>query len=76
MMNERERRRSSKNRWTRWYMWLAYGGGVLGVIAAVVLVVTITLTPDNGYRAESDQELPTLAPDKVAALIPNPPMRR
>jgi len=33
MMNENELRDSLKNRWTRWYMWLAYGVGILCVIA-------------------------------------------
>ena len=33
MMTEPERRASPNNPWTRWYMWLAYGGGILGVIA-------------------------------------------
>ena len=45
MMNENERLNSPKNRWTRWYMWLAYGGGILGVIAVVVVIMTMADAP-------------------------------
>ncbi len=70
MMNENERRNSPKNRWTRWYMWLAYGGGVLAVIAAVVVIVVMAPAPSsNGKTAVSHQKLATLTPDEVAALI-------
>ena len=69
-MTENERRGSPKNRWTRWYMWLAYGGGILGVIAAVVVIMTMADAPSR------DEELlarhhntPTLTPHEAAALI-------
>ena len=70
MMNENERRASPKNRWTRWYMWLAYGGGILGVIAVVVVIMTMADAPSR------DEELlarhhntPTLTPDEASALM-------
>ncbi|MDE2788708.1 MAG: hypothetical protein OXL37_18910 [Chloroflexota bacterium] len=70
MMNENERRASPKNRWTRWYMWLAYGGGILGVIAVGVVIVAMAPAPgNNGKTAVSHQKLATLTPDEVAALI-------
>ena len=68
MMNENERRASPKNRWTRWYMWLAYGGGVLGVIAVVIVAMAVA-PGNNGKTAVSHQKLATLTPDEVAALI-------
>ena len=70
MMNENQQRDSSKNRWTRWYMWLAYGGGILGVIAVGVVIVAMAPAPgNNGKTAVSHQKLATLTPDEVAALI-------
>ena len=70
MMNENERRASPKNRWTRWYMWLAYGGGILGLTAVVVVIMTMADAPSR------DEELlarhhntPTLTPHDAAALI-------
>ena len=69
MMNENERRASPKNRWTRWYMWLAYGGGVLGVIAAVVVIVAMAPAPSsNGKTVVSHHNMATLSPHDVAAL--------
>ena len=70
MMTENERRGSQRNRWTRWYMWLAYGGGVLGVVAAVVVIVTMAPAPSsNGETAASHRNMATLTPDEVAALM-------
>ena len=70
MMNENERRNSPKNRWTRWYMWLAYGGGILGVIAAVVVIVAMAPAPSsNGKTVASHHNMATLTPHEVAALI-------
>ena len=70
MMTESERRDSPKNRWTRWYMWLAYGGGILGVVAAVVVIVTMAPAPSsNGRTAASHRNMATLTPHDVAALM-------
>ncbi len=70
MMTENERRGSPKNRWTRWYMWLAYGGGVLGVVAAVVVIVAMALAPSsNGRTAASHRDMATLTPHDAAALV-------
>ena len=70
MMAENERRGSQRNRWTRWYMWLAYGGGVLSVIAAVVIIVTMAAAPSsNGRTAASHRNMATLTPHDAAALI-------
>ena len=70
MMTETERRPSPKNRWTRWYMWLAYGGGILSVIAVVVVIMAMAAAPGrDGETAVSHQQLATLTPDEVAALI-------
>ena len=64
-MTENERRGSQKNRWTRWYMWLAYGGGVLGVVAAVFVIVTMAAAPSsNGETAASYRNMATLTPTK------------
>ena len=70
MMNENERRASPKNRWTRWYMWLAYGGGVLVVIAAVVVIMTMADAPSRDEELVArHHNTPTLSPHDVAALI-------
>ena len=70
MMTENERRGSQKNRWTRWYMWLAYGGGVLGVIAAVVVIVAMAPAPSsNGKTVASHHNMATLSPHDAAALV-------
>ena len=75
MMNENERRASPKNRWTRWYMWLAYGGSILGVIAAVVVIVAMALAPSsNGKTVASHHNMATLTPHDVAALIRQHPI--
>ena len=70
MMTENERRASPKNRWTRWYMWLACGGVILGVIAVVVVIMTM---PDAPSRDEEllarHHNTPTLSPHEAAALI-------
>ena len=69
-MNENERRASPKNRWTRWYMWLAYGGGVLVVIAAVVVIMTMADAPSRDEELVArHHNTPTLSPHDVAALI-------
>ena len=70
MMNENERRASPKNRWTRWYMWLAYGGGILGVIAVVVVIMTMADAPSRDEELVArHHNTPTLSPHDVAALI-------
>ena len=70
MMTENERRGSQKNRWTRWYMWLAYGGGVLAVIAAVVVIVAMAPAPSsNGKTVVSHHNMATLSPYEAAALV-------
>ena len=70
MMNENERRASPKNRWTRWYMWLAYGGCVLVVIAAVVVIVAMAPAPSrNGKTVASHHNMATLTPHDAAALV-------
>ena len=70
MMTENERRGSQRNRWTRWYMWLAYGGGVLGVVAAVFVIVTMAAAPSsNGETAASYRNMATLTPNEAAALV-------
>ena len=73
MMTENERRGSQKNRWTRWYMWLAYGGGVLIVIAAVVVIAVLATGHDDGetvtiYHSTatvSHQPTPTISPAEL-----------
>ena len=70
MMNENERRASPKNRWTRWYMWLAYGGGILGVTAVVVVIMTMADAPSRDEELVArHHNTPTLSPHDVAALI-------
>ena len=70
MMNENERLNSPKNRWTRWYMWLAYGGGILGVIAVVVVIMTMADAPSRDEELVArHHNTPTLSPHDVAALI-------
>ena len=70
MMTENERRASPKNRWIRWYMWLAYGGGVLGVIAAVVVIMAMAPAPSSdGKTVPSHHNMATLSTHDVAALI-------
>ena len=70
MMNENERLNSPKNRWTRWYMWLAYGGGILGVIAVVVAIMTMADAPSRDEELVArHHNTPTLSPHDVAALI-------
>jgi hypothetical protein len=70
MMTENERRASPKNRWTRWYMWLAYGGGILGVIAVVVVIMTMADAPSRDEEMLArHHNTPTLSPHDVAALI-------
>ena len=69
-MNENERLNSPKNRWTRWYMWLAYGGGILGVIAVVVVIMTMADAPSRDEELVArHHNTPTLSPHDVAALI-------
>ena len=69
-MTENERRGSQKNRWTRWYMWLAYGGGVLGVIAAVVVIVAMAPAPSSDSETvASHHNMATLSPHDAAALV-------
>ena len=69
MMTESERRGSPKNRWTRWYMWLAYGGGVLGVVAAVVVIAVLSTGHGDGEAVVSHHNMATLSPHEAAALI-------
>ena len=70
MMNENQQRDSSKNRWTRWYMWLDYGGGILGVIAVVVVIMTMADAPSRDEEILArHHNTPTLSPHDVAALI-------
>ena len=70
MMTENERRGSQRNRWTRWYMWLAYGGGILGVIAAVIVIMTIVASPSSdGETMVSHHNMATLTPHEEAALV-------
>ena len=69
MMAENERRDSQKNRWTRWYMWLAYGGGVLSVVAAVVVVAVLSTGHGDGEAVASHHNMATLSPHDAAALI-------
>ena len=69
MMTENERRASPNNRWTRWYMWLAYGGGVLGVIAAVVVIAVLSTGHGDGEAVVSHHNMATLSPHEAAALI-------
>ena len=70
MMNEHERRGSPKNRWTRGYMWLAYGGGVLVVIAAVVVIMAMAPAPSsNGKTVASHHNMAKLTPHDAAALV-------
>ncbi len=70
MMTDNERRGSPKNRWTRWYMWLAYGGGILGVIAAVVVIVAMApASSSNGKTVVSHHNMATLTPHEAAALM-------
>ena len=69
MMTENERRGSPKNRWTRWYMWLAYGGGVLVVIAAVVVITVLSTGHGDGEAVVSHHNMATLTPHDAAALI-------
>ena len=65
-MNENERRASPKNRWTCWYMWLAYGGGVLVMIAVVVLTTALggdgeTVAIYHSTATVSHQPTPTIS---------------
>ena len=70
MMNESERHVPPKNRWTRRYMWVAYGGGILGVIAVVVVIVATASAPGrDGETVASHHNMATLTPYEVAALI-------
>ena len=70
MMTENERRASPKNRWTRWYMWLAYGGGILGVIAVVVVIMTMADAPGrDDEMVARHHSMATLSPHDAAALI-------
>jgi len=68
-MTENERRGSPNNRWTRWYMWLAYGGGVLGVIAAVVVIAVLSTGHGDGEAVVSHHNMATLSPHEAAALV-------
>ncbi len=68
MMNENVRRGSPKNRWTRWYMWLAYGGGVLAVVAVVFGVVAMAMHGD-GKSVVQHHNIATLTPHEAAALM-------
>ena len=69
-MTENERRGSQKNRWTRWYMWLAYGGGILSVVAVAVVIVTMAAAPSSdGETVASHHNMATLSPHDAAALI-------
>ena len=46
-------------------MWLAYGGGVLGVIAAVVVIVAMAAAPSgNGKTTASHRNMATLPPTR------------
>ena len=73
MMTESERRVSPKNRWTRWYMRLAYGGGVLVVIAVVVVMAVLatghgddeTVVIYPGTAPASHQPTPTINPAEL-----------
>ena len=73
MMTENERRASPKNRWTRWYMWLAYGGGVLVMIAVVVVMAVLatghgddeTVVIYPGTAPASHQPTPTINPAEL-----------
>ncbi len=73
MMTENERGASPKNGWTRWYMWLAYGGGVLIVIAAVVVIAVLATGHDDGETVKiyystatvSHQPTPTISPAEL-----------
>ena len=68
MMTENERRGSQKDRWTRWYMWLAYGGGILGVIAVVIVAMAAAPSSD-GETVASHHNMATVSPHDAAALI-------
>ncbi len=51
-------------------MWLAYGGGVLGVIAAVVVIMAMAAAPSSdGKTVASHHNMATLSPHEAAALI-------
>ena len=70
MMNENERRASTKNLWTRWYMWLAYGGGILGVTTLVVVIMTMPAASSRDEEAVArHHNTPTLSPQDAAALM-------
>ena len=46
-------------------MWLAYGGGILGVIAVGVVIVAMAPAPgNNGKTAVSHHNMATLTPTK------------
>ena len=70
-MIENERRASPKSRWTRRYMWLAYGGGVLALIAVVVVVLAtrhgddemVVIYPSTALA--SHQPTPTINPAEL-----------
>ena len=75
MMNENERLNSPKNRWTRWYMWLAYGGGILGVIAVVVVIMTMADAPSRDEElVASHHNMATLTPTRRGCA--DPPTRQ
>ena len=70
MMTDNERSDAPNNRWTRWYMWLAYGGGVLGMVAAVVVIVVMAPDPSSkGETVASHHNMATLTPHDAAALV-------
>jgi hypothetical protein len=51
-------------------MWLAYGGGILGVIAVVVVIMTMADAPSRDEEMLArHHNTPTLSPHDVAALI-------
>ena len=51
-------------------MWLAYGGGMLGVIAAVVVIVAMAPAPGSiGKTVVSHHNMATLTPHEAAALM-------
>ena len=51
-------------------MWLAYGGGILGVIAVVVVIMTMADAPSRDDESLArHHNTPTLSPHEAAALM-------
>ena len=50
-------------------MWFAYGGGIVGVVAAVVVVAVLATGHGDGETVASHHNMATLTPHDAAALV-------